>query len=968
MKRTLLILLMCSHHGVSVSLAAQQESMTFVELYSMARQQFLSENYESAVSHFSQIEEFFAEEEEFQEEVFQKPYRSMYGMSALLSGRNEIAVEQLENYLSTHYQKTKEEALLVMGLIWALRKQGDSGKLSQWYDLFLQDYPDHRDRYLVQFDKMVWHFELDQDGKAEAEFQRIWDSIAPSDLRYRSRLMVIQRLMDQGDLQKSSDLLLSAHWEISSMPELAFLAFNSLKVGEWLMAEGRYEEAIKAFSKVPFYSVLLEKQRSQLKTLDMGLASLQKDDPTHRSIIRESHYRTVATQMRERLKHLEVGSDYTVTFLLKYGRCFLFSGRYAEAWVIFRSLALRGELDALEKEQGWYHWILASYGAGNWDEARSLCLRFGELYPDSALLPKALFMLARTQQDAGDLARANLVLSDLMKRFPVHEDFPKWQMTRGFNFAKLGESGDALRDFEEVIDSNSVPEVILIRTRYWKAVTLSSENRFIDALQGLESLLLEHPTHWMCPDFLYRIGMIHYSMRDYERSEETLHRYLSDFPEHHFSHEAKVLLGDVSMAKGELDRAIKLFAEVLPNDPKLFMYSQFQIGKILKATEAYDELERHFKIYVDDLTFAGKARISEALYWIAWAMNQQDRPHEAIPFLLKAVRDYGNDPHSGELLEILDQLAGLKKSVSTESFANVDLEDERVLEFVTSTNFQSWIELEIERAQQISAQTYFARLQLYEALQLRRRKEYDLARAAIQNISLVDSMEVLDAQLLGEVGLALLEDEFESGERYLRRLLVRFPNTPHKALAFYGLALFKLRQDETDAAKKWLLKFEKETANHSRAADAKLLMGEVYARIGDFEEGIEAYRELLRWKQARGKPHVDALKGLARLHQLNNENDKAIAYWQRVYTLYRAYLEDVSEAYLRSAELFEKIGDFRSGLKSYDEFIGQKDLSGFSDYVTAKQKRRELVTKHPELLILEDEHGGEPLKEEDLRL
>lgn len=951
MSQKLLMTVVCVYLITGWISPISAQDLPLGELFSLARKKFLAGQYVEANEYFRELEAGFSQEPEFLDVVFQKYFRSMLAMSALLSGDYAAADEALSMYLRDHYKATQHEATLLIGFIQAKKNLGLLDQSIPLYDRFLRDYPNHFDRYLIQFEKMMILFHMDDMEKGHQEMQSIWDSSAPMDIRFRARLTAMQQRLNKGHMELAGELLLSTNWEIATMPELAVLATLSLKIGEWFASRKNYDRAILAFRRVPFYETLVKLQRERLKSLEKGMSKLHKQGVSGKSMMWEPHYQTLLSQVKERLSALEAGEDYTPTFLLKYGRCFLHSERFAEAWVIFRSLARSDDLSSEIKEQAWYHWILASHGSENWDEARSLCLRFGEIFPDSPLLPQSLYLLARTHQDAGAYTRANTVLTDLMERFPTHVDFANWQLTRGFNFATLNDNAFALIDYESVIQHAFASESLKIRAQFWRAITLHSDAKYEASLQALNALIANHPEHWMFPEFRYRLATVYYSMRNYEQTEQELNQFLKRFPEHFHTSEAKVLLGDVAMGKGELDQALELFKTIKTDNPRLYMYAYFQIGKILRACEQYAKMENHFRQYVEKIEFREKSRISEALYWLGWALTQNQREDETLPLYLGAVERFGDDPFASELIPMIQTLEGIKKKATPSNVDRVLQKNE--IAFLQASGFDEWLVQQIDLAQAESKLTYYARLQLYEALKLRRQKNKQLARSAIQGISVKVSLDVLDDQLLGEIGASLAEDGFESCLTYLKRLLIAYPKSPHKALAYYGLATYEMDREHWEDSLKWLNLFEKETPNHAQSIQVKLLKGHVLKQLGRYEQAISCLNDLLRIKHARGEPHVKAIIGLAETYEASGRPRVAIPYWQRIYTLYRAYRPHVARAYWESARLFSMEGDAVAQIRSYEEFLEQDDLMEFPEYMKAQEALMNLKAKPSNIKTIE---------------
>ena len=152
------------------------------------------------------------------------------------------------------------------------------------------------------------------------------------------------------------------------------------------------------------------------------------------------------------------------------------------------------------------------------------------------------------------------------------------------------------------------------------------------------------------------------------------------------------------------------------------------------------------------------------------------------------------------------------------------------------------------------------------------------------------------------------------------------------------------------------MRFLEETPTHRLAVDVRLLTANILTQQGIYDGARTSLNEILQIKTMRGRSHARALAGLARIEtELKNpkraiietelENLKrAISYWQRIYTLYRAYPEIIIDAYWQSALLFEQIGDVVAARNTLREMLNDERLQDFEVFTLAQAKLYELDT------------------------
>jgi tetratricopeptide (TPR) repeat protein len=193
--------------------------------------------------------------------------------------------------------------------------------------------------------------------------------------------------------------------------------------------------------------------------------------------------------------------------------------------------------------------------------------------------------------------------------------------------------------------------------------------------------------------------------------------------------------------------------------------------------------------------------------------------------------------------------------------------------------------------------------------------------------------------------------------------LENFPKSNARAMAYLGLARLTNYRGEYSAAKDWLKKSSDQIPAHEYMNDSQLLLGTVLAKLEEYEPSIETFERLLRLKSARGRPHAAALSGIAQVYHRQGNPEKAIAYYQRIYNMYRAYPDLVASAYLASARLFESLDRLPEAVNTLREMLKQTNLADYPEWSEAEKKlpvwlplipEEPEITPEPKLEIDED--------------
>lgn len=306
------------------------------------------------------------------------------------------------------------------------------------------------------------------------------------------------------------------------------------------------------------------------------------------------------------------------------------------------------------------------------------------------------------------------------------------------------------------------------------------------------------------------------------------------------------------------------------------------------------------------------------------------RPASAEPIFLDALVRFGDDPEATEVMAILKGLGRLNRVLDREP-----------------GDFIDWIDSECTSALDQERYTYFARLCLYQADRHLTAGRGYAAEALLLEIAAQAPMETLDPVALGRVGTTLMEIGAPSAEDYFRWLLATYPKSFDRAYAWYGLGKTAFDAGDDATAIDWLDRCSAETPTHPVAPRALLIGAAAHLNLGAPEQATVGYNEVLQMRSARGRLHAEALRGLAETALATGDSARAIACFQRIYTLYQAYSDLVSEAYYRSAVLFEERGNLEAAYSSYRELADNQRLRETVFYWQAVEARDRLEPTIP---------------------
>ena len=129
---------------------------------------------------------------------------------------------------------------------------------------------------------------------------------------------------------------------------------------------------------------------------------------------------------------------------------------------------------------------------------------------------------------------------------------------------------------------------------------------------------------------------------------------------------------------------------------------------------------------------------------------------------------------------------------------------------------------------------------------------------------------------------------------------------------------------------------------NATAARATIRLGDVQFAQAHYDEAIKRYEQVLQVKEWKGELWPEALYMVAESLKSQGKEKEAYAYYQRIYVLYPHYKEWTAKAYLRCAEISEKLGLKDDAVRTLGEMLANQSLRSTSEYVSAEKRLKEL--------------------------
>ena len=302
--------------------------------------------------------------------------------------------------------------------------------------------------------------------------------------------------------------------------------------------------------------------------------------------------------------------------------------------------------------------------------------------------------------------------------------------------------------------------------------------------------------------------------------------------------------------------------------------------------------------------------------------RQTDAPDRAFAKLKQALEKIGNNPQATGFSDCIQELSNHPRYTT---FLNDTLQ---------TANDHPTLE---------------SRIKLATARQLQAAKKPYQSEVIILDMASRYERSDLPEECLAHVGLKLAEIHSEQANDFLDDLLIRYPNSEYKPFAHYGYALQAERKNDSLTTLAWLDLISPSSYQAPFYLDALLLKGDILLKTGEHLQATEIYQSILALRWARGLHKATALSGLANSSALQDKNEEAIIYHQRIYTLYPAYEKLASNSYLASAQLFLEIGDPTSAERTCRDFLKQERFAANEHYLKIQALLKKSQTQLPTL-------------------
>ena len=913
---------LCCFWASATTLSQQIEYETMSGLIDRGSQAFAQGDYPQAASAFLKLQSLYSNEPAWHASRLSKKIMPLTGYASLKAGLYEQAVDSLETFLQQDNPAYSQETFAKYSIALALKRNGDFPAALDAFSAFRESSHSTSQQSIARIHEADIHFKSDQPEAALKILSLVIESDAAIRIRTQARLLATREYLNQKNFSDVSRLLLESSWSSDTMPELAMLAFLSIEAGDAFLANNFPKDALKAYQLVPNKDTLIKQQTDKLDQLK-GIFESRRKSVGMGGIMWTDFYEQLLSSATAQLEALQQADDYSDALLLRRGRASLLSNRPYEAWLLFERVARFSEDDIAE--QGQFHWILAAKELGRYANAIGIAREYLDRYPSADSVDDALYLIAHTLMDARRFEDAIQALSELAKGAAEPELRTACIFQRGQCYLRIGKSSAARNDFEQVVTFDLNP-ALAEKSRLWVGISHFLERSFEEAQTVFKALSKETENHELKGEALYRSATSLYSLYRYKDSESVLQTFLIEHPSHPREYDGQLLLGDCLFAQNRFEDAIKRYRSIPVDFPELAHLAALQSSDAYRELGLLDEslavLRRRAKLSQKP------HRTIEILLASAHLQLESDDSSRALASLDETIEKYGDNLESENLFDVLQIRHSLKPFDLPQSYKEA-IDHERL--------------------------SLAARFGLLQALEYRDRRQPFRSKEIILNIANEIPHETLPPECLAHIGLDLVKLDFESGVTLLERLIHSYPESEYRSFAYFGFAQKEADANQLDTALGWLNRIPESDFDSPIYIEALALEGRIRSRLGEYATAQKTLERIFSFRWANSQQKADTLIALAELKSNQGEPKQAIAYYQRVFTLYPGIVDAAAKGYLGSAKHLAEINEPVKAHETLNEFLGRSEFVNTPQFPEAKILAENLSNK----INSNNETGGE---------
>lgn len=700
-----------------------------------------------------------------------------------------------------------------------------------------------------------------------------------------------------------------------------------LEEGDTFLRDRRQDLALLLYRMVVPYSHLRENAASQLRSMNRELAQIRErasglEHDNRRMRFLERRIEEIENTQRD----LNAFPDYDLELRTRLGDVYYGLNRFEEAIQLYLSiyeLAPENEL----AERAMYSAYMSAFSADDPYRAIEIARQYMDAYPggefwdDVTMHASGLLLNLERYFETDEMVDLGLAGN------PNHTSADTMLYFKGYAQFQLSQIRESIATFDRLIRAHS-RSPILINALYWRALGHLFIQNYAEARTEFNDLIGRAAGGPLREDGYYRRGVAEYGLGDFETARRTFDAFLEEYPTSHLASEALAMIGDILASWGQLDEALEYYARAVDTGVNMVQidYATFQQARTFELEQRWQDIIDLFEAYVTRVA-EEDVNYTEAAYWRGNAYRQLGKDREALEIFFDAIVQYGNEIRAYGLDFILRDLVMELSEIREGNVLALEMR-ERLNE-------------EIQNAIRDKRDTLSLRLETLQHETTSSEVLRNSIRERLIDPELIPLASPFTLMVMGRLGEEAELTDFTS--QVYEYFLEEFEDSDLILDALVGLSENRIETEQYTEAIDLLQAITDRYPTMPQAAEAYMRLGEIYRLQEEFDLSIEMFTLILSVKEWRGELWPRALLNIGDTHAANGAFEQAFGFYQRVYVMYIGFPEQASLAYLRSAEMLQRLGRVNEAKTTIEEMLSNRVIS----QTPAAQDARAMLLRLP---------------------
>lgn len=764
-------------------------------------------------------------------------------------------------------------------------------------------------------------------------YQRLSDTAPQPSDGVDAALALVELHLERGSWEEAWQGLAPVARRAEAIDNVAGWALLVLRVGDGALAADDAVAASSAYQFLPNRAELLRRHDDRDRQMEVKLAGLRSLAGNGAADLesgrRLEQRRLQGAQARAELAKHE---GFDASLLLRRARAFHARGQIWEAALVLERLIER-HTRAAECELGFALWVRALAEAGRSGRLDTVVDRFLAAYPRSAHAAQALTLAAHAAGERGDRDRQLRWLDQALILNPPPELRETLLLLRANALMAAGRHDEArtaaARVLDEFGEGRFAEEATYLRTM---AGLLAGQPR--RALEELAAYRGRFPGGRFSADAQYREAAAHYALNEPDPALAILADWLERHPPEHAQRgEVFSLQGDVWVALRREDEAVAAYEQALKH-PLSTEGRGYVLDELTRLHVAHREFEAASRRWEE--TVAGDPDpvfLVQAAYWIGRLRLQAGDTAGAVSRMAELVRPHLDHPKREDVERVLLEVA---RAASRPGGAGSWAEP-----------VESWL----LTPGQPASPTARARAWFVEAERASLARQPEASAGWLERMGRECPVETLPPGLLGRLGdHHRAHGNLEAARVAYQRLVTDTPKSPFADFGYVGLGEIAFAEGRTEEALSLFEAAVDRAGARFKVKEATLGRARCLYALERWAEARALFEQLASHRAWRGEVTAESVHTLGEIHARGPGPEalvQAQGFFQRVYVGYRKYAPWVARAYLRSGEVFERLGQETEALRTYRELLRDARLTDTKEAEQARRHVQRLETKAP---------------------